>query len=75
MMVAEKIWKDTELDLYDKLIVGLLDEDSAKTPSEIAAELQTSVTRVNRKINRMTKEGRLAIIIAKGTRRVEVQHG
>lgn len=74
MTISEKIWRDGELDLYDKLILGLLKSDGSKKPQDIAKELQVPVKRVNQKINRMSKEGRLSIIITRGDTRVEVHN-
>lgn len=75
MHIPEKIWQNRELDIYDKLILGVINNGGdKKTAAEIAEELGITQTRVSRKIHRMNKEGLLAIIIAEGQRRMEVTH-
>lgn len=76
MNVPDKIWQDESLDTLDKLILGIIANGGEyRDPADIAQELGTTQTRVTRKIHRMSKEGRLSIIITQGKTRMEVHHG
>ena len=62
MNIPERIWLDPQLDVLDKLIIGIIMAGgNDKLPADIAHELQTSQKRVNQRINKMRSWGLLTV--------------